>query len=198
MEKPEHEADKQAIQQVLAGDRDAYRDLMDRHFHAVYRVAYRITGDPDDADDAAQEAFLRAYNSLASFRQQAAFSTWMQRIAMNTSINLVERRNRDHSRTGPRVAESPAPADNTIQLTNPAAGPETQLLAAEATTLRQAAMATLTPMERTAFTLRHMEGIALAEIGTALNLPTNSVKQAIFRAVAKLRLALAPLEGGIR
>jgi RNA polymerase sigma-70 factor (ECF subfamily) len=72
------------------------------------------------------------------------------------------------------------------------------LLDREATSLRQAAMAALTPMERTAFTLRHMEDLPIAEIASALNIPANSAKQAVFRAVSKLRRSLAPLAGGLR
>ena len=185
-----------AIQQVLAGNRDAYRVLMDRHFLAVHRIAFRITGNESDAEEAAQEAFLRAYNKLPSFRQDAAFSTWITRIAMNTSLNLVERRNRDLSYTAPRVAESDSPVDHTTQLADTAASPERLLLDHEAAILRNTAMEALTPMERTAFTLRHMEDLPIAEIATALNISANSAKQAVFRAVAKLRCSLAPLAGG--
>jgi RNA polymerase sigma-70 factor, ECF subfamily len=68
-------AETEAIRDVLAGDRDAYRVLMDRHFCSVTRIAFRITGNEADAEEAAQEAFLRAYNKLPSFRQDSAFST---------------------------------------------------------------------------------------------------------------------------
>jgi RNA polymerase sigma-70 factor, ECF subfamily len=191
-------AESEAIREVLAGNRDAYRVLMDRHFGTVTRIAFRITGNEADAEEAAQEAFLRAYNKLPSFRQDSAFSTWITRIAMNTAINLVERRNRDLSYQGPRIADEPSTADHTVRVADTQASPERALLAREATNLRQAAMAQLTPMERTAFTLRHMEEIPMAEIATALNVTTNSAKQAVFRAVSKLRQSLMPIAGGIR
>jgi len=187
-----------AIRRILAGDRDQSRVLMDRHFQSVFRVAFRITGDETDAEEAAQEAFLRAYNKLSTFRQDSSFSTWITRIAMNTSINLVERRNRDLAHDGPRVADSYSALNGTVQVADENASPERLVFNAEATTLREAAMTALTPMERTAFTLRHMEDLPMAEIATALNLPVNSVKQAVFRAVGKLRRSLAPLAGGIR
>jgi len=187
-----------AIRQVLAGARDEYRVLMDRHFQSVFRIAFRITGDETDAEEAAQEAFLRAYNKLSTFRQDSSFSTWITRIAMNTSINLVERRNRDLSHDGPRVGNEYSTVNGTVQIADENASPERLHFNAEATTLREAAMAALTPMERTAFTLRHMEDLPIAEIATALNIPMNSVKQAVFRAVGKLRRSLAPLAGGIR
>jgi len=192
-----NKAEAEAIQQILAGDRDAYRVLMDRHFCTVHRIAFRITGNQADAEEAAQEAFLRAYNKLPDFRHDASFSTWITRIAMNTSLNLVERRNRDLSHDGPRIADHPSSVDHTVQLADAHPGPERQLLDLEAATLRNDALASLTPMERTAFTLRHMEDLPIAEIATALNVPANSAKQAVFRAVAKLRRSLAPLAGGL-
>lgn len=190
--------EREAIEQVLGGDRDAYRVLMERHFHAVHRITFRITGSAEDAEEAAQEAFLRAYNKLPSFRQDSTFGTWIMRIAMNTALNLVERRNRDLSWYGPRIAEEASAVDNTIQCADGQAGPERLLLDREATTLRHEALAALTPMERTAFTLRHMEEVPIAEIATALQVTANSAKQAVFRAVAKLRRALqsAPVAGG--
>ena len=191
-------AETEAIRDVLAGDRDAYRVLMDRHFCSVTRVAFRITGNEADAEEAAQEAFLRAYNKLPSFRQDSTFSTWIMLIAMNTAINLVERRNRDLSYHAPRIADDPSGEEHTVRVADGQAGPEEALLTREAVTLRRAAMAELTPMERTAFTLRHMEDIPMAEIAAALNVTSNSAKQAVFRAVSKLRRSLAPVAGGLR
>ncbi len=191
-------AETEAIRDVLAGDRDAYRVLMDRYFSSVTRVAFRITGNEADAEEAAQEAFLRAYNKLPSFRQDSTFSTWIMRIVMNTAINLVERRNRDLSYHAPRIVDEPTAPDHTVRVADRQAGPEDALLGREAISLRHVAMAELTSMERTAFTLRHMEDVPMSEIATALNITTNSAKQAVFRAVSKLRRSLAPVAGGLR
>jgi RNA polymerase sigma-70 factor, ECF subfamily len=191
-------AETEAIRKILAGDRDAYRVLVERHFRAVARVAFRITGDEADAEDVAQEAFLRAYNKLPSFRQDATFSTWVMRIAMNTSLNLVERRKRDLSHRAPRIADDSAADADTVQVADGKHGPEEALLTREAVSMRKAAMAQLTPMERTAFTLRHMEEVSMMEIATALNITVNSAKQAVFRAVSKLRRSLTPVAGGTR
>ena len=190
-------AEAEAIQQIVAGDRDAYRVLMERHFCAVHRIAFRITGNQEDAEDAAQEAFLRAYNKLPSFRHESSFSTWITRIAMNTALNLVERRNRDLPMRGQRIAEGRSPVEHTTQVADGQPGPERCLLDLEAATLRNDALAALTPMERTAFTLRHMEDLPIAEIAAALQVPANSAKQAVFRAVAKLRRSLAPIAGDL-
>ena len=117
-------AETEAIRDVLAGDRDAYRLLMDRHFCSVTRVAFRITGNEADAEEAAQEAFLRAYNKLPSFRQDSTFSTWIMRITMNTAINLVERRNRDLSYHAPRISDEPSAVDHAVRIADWKTGPE--------------------------------------------------------------------------
>ena len=181
------DVDQQAIRQVLGGDRDAYRVLMERHFATIFRVTLRITGNDQDAEEAAQEAFLRAYNKLPEFRQTAGFGTWVYRIAMNCALNLVERRSREASWNA-------APLETEYGTEKFASasqrGPEQALLDGEAVHLRERAMKQLTPMERTAFVLRHMEDQPIGEIAEALGVPANSAKQAVFRAVGKLRRAL--------
>ena len=187
-----------AIQRVLRGDRDSYRLLMERHYPVAYRMAFRITGNAEDAEEATQDAFLRAYRKLDSFRHDSNFSTWVNRIAMNSALNLVERRMRDISYGAQKLDEPSATGTLPLQVADSHAGPDRQLLDAESARLRDKAMESLTPMERTAFTMRHMEDLSIAEIAEALRVPTNSAKQAIFRAVSKLRISLASLAGGMR
>lgn len=195
-------AENEIIRLVLAGNRDAYRVLVESHYQFAFRVACRITGDPDDAEEVAQEAFLRAYTQLSTFRHDSSFSTWVNRIAMNQALNLVERRKRDLLKGSEQIADFPN-GDGAVQLADDKAGPERLLLDRETISLRETAIATLTPMERTAFTLRHMEEMPIAEIAVALHIPANSAKQAVFRAVGKLRRALTPAvpsshTGGVR
>ncbi len=190
--------DTEAIRAVLAGDPECYRVLLDRHYPGVFRIAFRITGNPEDAEEAAQDTFLRAYTKLAGFRHDSSFSTWITRIAMNTALNLVERRSRDLTRSSDSLSSGAGAGQSTPDPADHHAGPERLLLNGELTSLRRDAMAALTPMERTAFTLRHMEDVPIAEIAVALRIPANSAKQAVFRAVTKLRRSLAPLAGGLR
>ena len=195
-------AENEIIKLVLAGDRDAYRVLVEKHYQFAFRIACRITGDPDDAEEVAQEAFFRAYTQLSTFRHDSSFSTWVNRIAMNKALNLVERRKRDLLRASEQIDDSPG-REGGIQLADAKAGPERLLLDREFTSLRESAMDSLTPMERTAFTMRHLEEMPIAEIATALHVPANSAKQAVFRAVGKLRRSLHPvtessLAGGAR
>ena len=181
--------EQDAIRRILAGDRDAFRVLMDRHLPTVLRMTYRVTGNAVDAEEAAQEAFLLAYKKLSGFREQASFGTWVYRIAMNCSLNLVERRSRDLAWNA--VTIEPGSLAENIAVSR-GLTPEAELLNSEALGRRERAMLTLTPMERTAFILRHMEDQPIQIIADALGVPANSAKQAIFRAVAKLRRELAP------
>jgi RNA polymerase sigma-70 factor (ECF subfamily) len=181
--------EQEVIRRVLSGDRDAYRVLMERHLPAVLRVTMRITASEVDAEEAAQEAFLRAYNKLPEFRGQSSFGTWVYRIAMNCSLNIVERRSRDLSWNAVEISGDVSGAN---QVQSKSATPERTLLDGESQMLRERAMRQLTPMERTAFVLRHMEDQPMNTIAAALGVPVNSAKQAVFRAVSKLRKELRP------
>lgn len=181
------------IGKVLAGDPDAYRLLMDLHLPAVLRMTHRVTGNAEDAEEAAQEAFLRAYRKLPEFREHAAFGTWVYRIAMNCALNLVERRSRD-------VGWNAVTLDGTPETSRLAVSdwptPEAAILEAEAHQAQERLLRCLTPMERTAFVLRHLEEQPVSAIAAALGINANTARQTIFRAASKLRRELAPMRTG--
>lgn len=180
--------EQEAIRRVLAGDRQEYRALMERHLPAVLRMTLRVTGNLEDAEEAAQEAFLQAYKKLPTFREQAAFGTWVYRIAMNCALNIIKRRTRNPEWN----AESLDDVSDAAPPVSPDLTPEAALLDAEAERQRERAMALLTPMERTAFVLRHIEEQPVGVIANALGVSANSARQTLFRAVAKLRRELGP------
>jgi len=182
--------DHAAIQAVLAGDKEAYAPLVIRHSHILFRVAYRITGNEADADDVVQEAFLRGYRKLEGFESRANFGTWIYRICVHCALDRVKRRRGDEAR---QVGESDDPELHQMQVADRAAGPERLLLSGEIGSMQQTALHSLTATERTAFVLRHMEDRTTVEIGEALGIDPNAAKQAVFRAVQKLRRRLAPL-----
>src|SRR6516165_9579811 len=95
------QTDAIAVERVLAGDRDAYRALVERHSRNVHRLAYRLTGNAHDAEDVVQEAFLRAYQKLAQFEARANFGTWVYRIAANYAIDRMRQRQKDRRRQVP-------------------------------------------------------------------------------------------------
>ena len=182
--------DQEAIRAVLSGDKEAYGSLVAAHSRLLYRVAYRITGNEADADEVVQDAFVRAYRRLETFESRANFGTWIYRIAVRCALDKVAGRKGEDSS---RVAEAADPEQDEVQVADASAGPERLLLSGEIAALQQTAMRCLTPTERAAFVLRHMEDRSTEEIGEALGIKPNAVKQAVFRAVHKLRCRLAPL-----
>ncbi len=182
--------DHATIQAVLAGDKEAYGTLVVRHSQALFRVAYRITGNEADAEDVVQEAFLRGYRKLEGFESRANFGTWIYRIAIHCALDKVRHRRGDEIS---RVGDANDPELDQLQVADEKAGPERLVLSGEIGSMQQAALSSLTATERTAFVLRHMEDCTTAEIGAALGIEPNAAKQAVFRAVQKLRRRLAPL-----
>ena len=182
--------DHEAIRAVLGGDREAYGILVKRHSQSLFRVAFRITRNESDAEDVVQEAFLRGYRKLEGFESRSNFGTWIYRIAVRYALDKISGRRWDDSS---RVAEENDPEQEQVQVADEAAGPDRLLLSGEIGALQEAALHSLTDTERTAFVLRHMEDCTSEEIGAALGIPPNAAKQAVFRAVRKLRSRLAPL-----
>jgi RNA polymerase sigma-70 factor (ECF subfamily) len=183
--------DHAAIQAVLAGNKEAYGALVLRHSQSLFRVAFRITGNEADAEDVVQEAFLRGYQKLEGFESRSNFGTWIYRIAVRCALDKIGGRRYDMSA---RVADNNDPEQDEVQVADEVAGPDRLLLSGEIAAMQQAAMFSLTPTEQTAFVLRHMEDCTTEEIGAALGIQPNAAKQAVFRAVQKLRRRLATLK----
>ena len=170
------------------GDSDAFRVLVERHSRNAFRLAHRLTGNEQDAEDVVQESFIRAYRQLGRFESRANFGTWLYRIVANCSVDLIRVRQsrRDQSR-----AESLDEAADIAS--NAAPGPERLARSAEIERHVATALSQLSPLERAAFTLRHYEGRSIDEIGRMLGLGTSATKHSVFRAVRKLRVALESL-----
>src|SRR6266851_1628350 len=184
------ENDHSIVRAVLAGDKDAYGALVVRHSQSVFRVAFRITGDEADAEEVVQEAFLRGYQRLESFESRSEFGTWIYRIAVNCALNMMNKRKIEAAY---QIAEETDPEHRQVQVADSAAGPDRLLMSLEIESMHKAAMQSLTATEQTAFVLRHMEDRSTEEIASALHIAPNAAKQAVFRAVQKLRRGLAPL-----
>jgi RNA polymerase sigma-70 factor, ECF subfamily len=172
------------------GDSEAFRALVERHSRAVFRLAHRMTGSAQDAEDVVQETFLKAYRQLSRFESRANFSTWLHRIAVNCSIDLI--RSRPHREAAHDGADlDQLGTDQRVQSTQ--VSPERLMLSTEVQDRVTNAMSSLSAMERAAFALRHFEGQSIEEISHALGLKANATKHSIFRAVKKMRVALEPL-----
>jgi RNA polymerase sigma-70 factor (ECF subfamily) len=182
--------DAAAVALARDGDSDAFRALVERHSRAVYRLAYRMTGSPHDAEDVVQETFLRAYRQLARFESRANFGTWVHRIAVNCSIDLIRARpHREAAHDAADLEQFGAALESTDAT---GTSPERLMLGTEVQARIGDAMSGLSRMERAAFMLRHLEGRSIEEISQALGLKTNATKHSIFRAVRKMRAALEP------
>jgi RNA polymerase sigma-70 factor (ECF subfamily) len=183
--------DAAIVAEVLAGDREAFRLLVERHSRLIFRVAYRMTGDQYDAEEVVQETLLRAYKSLDRFELRSNFGTWVYRIATNCTLDLLRRKS--HMKDTCQIADNPDPAEDEVQLAATSPGPERLLLSAELKRKLAQALELLTPTERVAFTMRHMEGQSIEEISRALDVKVSATKNSVFRAVQKLRQQLEPL-----
>lgn len=190
-------ADALAIERTLAGERDAYRVLVERYSANVYRLAYRMTGNSHDAEEVVQEAFLRAYQKLERFEARSNFGTWVYRIAANYAIDRMrQRRNEESRRESPEQIEDGIERDPLDSI--PAAAPSPERLAGNTQLAKtmELALASLTPAERVAVVMRHWEGCGIEEIAVALRSNTSAAKNTVFRAVQKLRRALEPFAPG--
>ena len=175
------------VARARAGDRAAYGALVRRHSPDLFRLCVRITGDAALAEDAMQEAFVDAWRALPRFEERARFSTWIHRIAVNAALGV----RRARAPWGRRLVDDPE-GEQLAAAPDPTPGPARLAHAADLGAAASAALEQLTPLERTAFVMRHHEGASITEIRAALGGSENSVKQAIFRAVRKLRAALEP------
>ena len=194
--------DRAAVDEVLAGKHESFRVLVERHGRKVFGLAYRMTGNEHDADEVVQETFLRSFRRLDSFEARSSFSTWLYRIASNCALDLLAKRKQEKL----HIVENEAREDDlnveerALEYATPQPGPERMLLSSELRERVAAAMKRLTPVERTAFVLRHFEGQSISEIGNTLKLKDEAVKNTVFRAVKKMRTELEPLiaSGSVR
>ncbi len=183
------ETDGAFVDRARTGDADAFRALVERHSRTLFALAYRMTGNEADAEDVVQESFLRAWRQLGGFDERASFGSWMYRIAANCALDLMRARKRRAELAPASGDEAP---DAAAELRSYDPGPDRLALSGEIRGRLEAAMSRLSEVERSAFVLRHFEGMRLEEVGRALDCQPGAAKHSIFRAVRKLRRALEP------
>lgn len=182
----------QLISRAANGDLDAFDALVARHQDKVYGLCLWMLANPDDAGDAAQDAFVRAFRALPRFRGDARFGTWLHRIAVNVCYDASKRRGRQ-----PRAFSQLAPSDDNEMSPDDAPAPReaepSELLARrERQTIIRAALSTLSPPHRAVLTLFDIEGRSYEEASAVLGVPMGTVKSRLNRARDALRRALEP------
>lgn len=175
---------EELVRAAAGGDEDAFAELVKLHEKKVYHLALKMCGNPEDASDAAQEAFLSAWKGLPNFRGEAGFSTWLYRLTSNAAIDLLRR-------TKKQRGEASLDDENTG--IDPVDGSPSLQERIEAGELREAVAAGLAGLSedhRQALVLREMQELSYEEIAAALDVDLGTVKSRIFRARGALRKIL--------
>ena len=178
-------ADTDLISRAAGGDPSAFQALVERHRSMVYRIAYQFAGNHHDAEDIAQEVFIKVYRSLDRFRQDAQLTSWMYRIVMNACID--HRRRQRLAIAAPFGEEAEHRMLNTPEDTP---GPEDRAYAGELGQVLESEIGRLPNGQRVVFVMRHHQGMKLCEIAAALGLAEGTVKRQLHAAVHRLRQAL--------
>ena len=178
-------ADADLISRAAAGDPSAFQAIVERHRSMVYRVAFQFAGNHHDAEDIAQDVFIKVYRSLDRFRQDAQLTSWMYRIVMNACID--HRRRHRLATAAPFGEEAEQKMLNTPEDTP---DPEERAYAGELGQVLEWEIGRLPKGQRVVFVMRHHQGMKLCEIAEALGLAEGTVKRQLHAAVHRLRQAL--------
>lgn len=183
--------DKELVQRVQQGDKSAFDLLVIKYQHKIVHLVNRYVKDPSEAQDVAQDAFIKAYRALGDFRGDSAFYTWLYRIAINTAKNYLLSRSRRHFDYEIDVQDAEQ-VENAPQLKD-IETPENLLMNEQIVAVIKAAIEKLPEEMRVAITLREFEGMSYEEIAEAMDCPIGTVRSRIFRAREAIDQKLNPL-----
>ncbi len=175
--------EQQIILKAQGGDRGAFRCLVERYMKDAYNVAYSFVSDHHSAEEIAQEAFVRAYRSLGSFRGDAGFGTWLYRIVSNLALNRLKQTARRRKHEVLSLPENVVAAHDGIQL----------LHRSELTGLVERALHELPTMQRAVVILRHIDGLSTKQVSRILGCTEGTVKTHLYRGLGHLREKLEHL-----
>lgn len=187
--------EKIVLARIRDGDEASFETLVRAHSSRIISLAWRLVGNREDAEDIAQEAFIRLHQGLTSFRGDSSVSTWLYRTVTRLTIDYQRRQKLKQKIFFFRRAD--AEHDPYELAADPAASPGEQYLAGEAGRRLSSAMDKLSARQRAVFTLRHHEDLPLKEIAAVLKLEVGTVKTHLHRAVHILRKELKDLQGGL-
>lgn len=176
--------EQQLVYQARQGNRDAFRCLVERYMKHAYDLAYGFVDDHDDAEDVAQESFVRAYHGLSRFRGEAGFGTWLYRIVTNVALNRVKQKN--------TAARRRAPQDGTGEIHHDPVWPDLSQIDVKIHIER--ALHELPTLQRAVVILRHMNGLSTKQVGGILGCSEGTVKTHLHRGLVKMKKLLMHLE----
>lgn len=185
-------SEKKIIEKVLGGDANAFEELVLKYEKTVYNLALRMVGDRDDASDMTQEAFIKAYGSLSSFRGDSKFSVWIYRITTNVCLDFLRSKSRKQQVS--LTVSDDDDEDAQLDIPDPSSTPEQQLIKKISMQSVEEGLKTLPDKQRQILVMRELGGMSYAEIGAALSLEEGTVKSRIFR--ARKRLCTFLLDSG--
>jgi RNA polymerase sigma-70 factor, ECF subfamily len=179
------------IADIRAGNTEAFEYFVRQYQPKITRIAFRLLKDLGEADCAAQESLLRAWQSLSEFREGSTFETWLTRICINWCKDRLKRRRVVlYFHQGPEREEDEGPRDTAP---HPAPSPERRAQSREIRDRLRAAIESLSPRQKTVFTLKHFEELSIPEIADLMGLDSGTVKSHLFRAAQKIRESLREL-----
>ena len=188
----DRDIDQQLVERAQRGDKHAFELLVAKYQRRLLRLISRLVRDPAEAEDVAQEAFIKAYRALPQFRGDAAFYTWLYRIGVNTAKNFLVSNGRKAPTSTEKDAEEAETFEDAGQLRD-INTPESVLMSRQVAEAVNAAMERLPEELCTAVTLREIEGLSYDEIAEVMNCPIGTVRSRIFRAREAIAAELRPL-----
>jgi RNA polymerase sigma-70 factor, ECF subfamily len=185
-----------SLEALKAGDREAFVRLVDETSGHIYRVAYQMTGDEQDAEDVLQETYIKAFRALPDFEGRSSLTTWLYRIAVNEALMLVRKRNPQAISIEDNTSFDPEAESDGMEIVDFCCLPEGELLTSESRRLLDRAVQNLPVNLRVVFVMRDLEGLSIQETAEALNISENNVKTRLLRARLNLRQELSTYFGG--
>ncbi len=190
----DREIDLQLVERVREGDKRAYGLLVEKYRRKLMRLLSRMVRDPDEIEDIAQETFIKAYRALPQFRGDAAFYTWLYRIAVNTAKNYLAAKGRGMQTVSDQALNDEDEPDERL-MAQDIGTPESELLSKQVAYAVNEAVEALPEELRQAITLREIEGMSYEEIAEAMACPIGTVRSRIFRAREAIAAKLRPILG---